>query len=151
MAGGATWRYACVTRAQTIAGGVRMIDLAMEGPLPRMAPRSSVDFAVAICGVPAIRAFDCIPAPNGRIRVTVESGDDDGLRFMWSLVEGAVVRMTAPTARLESMMAMRAGRPRIGATSPAAFPILAVNDAIVLSEVGDDTHNRPIVANSSIV
>lgn len=151
MAGGTIWRYACVTRAQTIASGVRMIDLAMEGSLPRIAPRSSVDFAVAICGVPAIRAFDCIPAPNGRIRVTVGSGDDDGLRFMWSLVEGAVVRMTVPKTRLESKTSTRAGLSRSGATFPAAFSILAINDAIVLSEDGDATLNRPIVANSSIV
>ena len=149
MAGGTNWRYACVTRAQTIASGMRMIDLAIEGPLPRIAPRSSADFAVAICGVPAIRAFDCIPAPNGRIRVTIGSGDDDGLRFMWSLVEGAVVRMTVPKTRFEHDTADRTGLSRFGATPPIAFAILAVDDAIVLGEGA--TSNRPIVANSSIV
>ena len=151
MAEGTNWRYACVTRAQTIARGMRMIDLAIEGPLPRIAPRSSADFAVAICGVPAIRAFDCIPAPNGRIRVTIGSGDDDGLRFMWSLVEGAVVRMTVPKTRLERDMGDRTRLSRSGATSPIAFAILAVDDAIVLGEGGGAASNRPIVANSSIV
>ncbi|MEX0956869.1 MAG: hypothetical protein WDZ83_16860 [Rhizobiaceae bacterium] len=151
MAGSTNWRYACVTRAQTIASGMRMIDLAMDGPLPRMAPRSITDFAVAICGVPAIRAFDCIPAPNGRIRVTVGSVEDDGLRFMWSLVEGAVVRMTVPKTRFERDRAAPPGFSRHGTLSPIAFAILAVNDAIILGEGSGAAPNRPIVANSSIV
>jgi hypothetical protein len=151
MAGSSNWRYACVTRAQTVASGMRMIDLAIEGPPPRIAPRSSADFAVAICGVPAIRAFACIPAPNGRIRVTVDSGDDDGLRFMWSLVEGAVVRMTVPKTPPERIATAGTGISRPAAMSPIAFPFLAVEDAIVLGDGSGATSNGPIVANSSIV
>jgi vanillate O-demethylase ferredoxin subunit len=89
------WRRACVTRAQTIARGVRIIDLAVDGRLPRIAPGGFADFMVAQGGAPAVRSFDCIPAPHGRVRITIGTPDhdDDGLRFMWSLVEGAAVRM----------------------------------------------------------
>jgi hypothetical protein len=146
MAGGKDWRYACVTRAQTIARGTRMIDLAVEGRLHGIPSRSRAHFAVIIGGRQAVRSYDCIAAPNGLVRAVLEAGADDGLRFMWSLVEGAVLRMALPQMRPASDACIP---PETKARYP--FPILAVNDAIILGKGGGNGAIRTIVANSSIV
>ncbi len=143
------WRQAVVTRAQTIARGLRMIDLALEGRLPTLSPHSSAEIAVPTGDTAATRTFDCIPAPNGQIRVTVGSGNDEGLRFMWSLVEGAVVRMSVAGTRAAGATGLE--RPQPGAKSSFSIPILAVNDAIILGENGGAATHRAVVANSSVV
>lgn len=135
MAAGPEWRQACVTRAQTIARDLRMIDLAIEGPLPRIRPGSRADIVVAIEGVPAIRSFHCIAAPHGRVRITVGTGDTDGaLRFMWSLVEGATVRMTVPAPQPDS--ATGAGALRAAENAVPPFAILSAKDAIIVAQAG---------------
>lgn len=146
------WRYACVTRAQTVARGMRVIDLAIEGPPPRLGTGSRARFAVAVGGAPAIRTFDCIPAPNGRIRVTVHSPDEgeEGLRFMWSLIEGAIIRMTIPEF---------ASKPRTEAAAGAAHflprTILSAADPIIIGRGGHKSLSRhgesSVVTKSSIV
>jgi len=149
MAGGIGWRYAVVTRAQTIARGTRMIDLALEGRLPKIAPHSRTDIAIAIGDASVTRTFDCIPAPNGQIRVTVGSGDDKGLRFMWSLVEGAVVRMTVPESRLAHAAGLEFGQ--TSDQSHFRFPILAVEDAIILVKDSGEAATHGVAAYSSVI
>lgn len=97
------WRHAVVTRAQTISQGVRLIEFAVEGDLPAFEPGSHTTVEVVIDGGRAKRSYTCIPCDSGRIRVAVKHHDNSrgGSRFMWSLIEGAKLRVTVPDNRFE--------------------------------------------------
>jgi ferredoxin-NADP reductase len=103
MKGRAEWRSAIVTATVTIAEGVRMIELAVDGALPPFEPGSHLEVEVQIAGRPAIRSYTCLPAPAGRVRVAVRRHENSrgGSRFMWQLIEGAPVRVTVPVNRFE--------------------------------------------------
>lgn len=97
------WLQACVTRAQTIADGVRLIEIAVEGRVAPFEPGSHTEVEVWIDGAPAIRSYTCIPAAPGRLRLAVRQHAQSrgGSRFMWSLIEGSPLRVTVPENRFE--------------------------------------------------
>lgn len=94
------WRHACVVRAQTIAAGLRMVEFAVEGGLPAFGQGARTRVLAAEPGFAAICSYVCVNVGQGRMRVLVAGGSDaggsGGARFMWSLVEGARVRLTLP-------------------------------------------------------
>lgn len=93
------WRNACVVRAQTIADGLRMVEFAVEGGLAPFGQGARTRIRAVQPGLEAICAHACVYAGEGRMRVLVAGSEGGaGARFMWSLVEGACVRLTAPTA-----------------------------------------------------
>ena len=136
-----TWRSACVTRAQTIADGTRMIDLVVEGRAPQLTPGCRADLVVAISGTPAIRTFRCIPAPDGRIRLIVEAADCDGRRFMWSLIEGATVRLSL------------AGDRQVEAGVSRHRPVPSHTERSTARSANEEPEPgaQPVVANSSVI
>lgn len=84
------WRMACVTRARTVAGGVRFVEFALSGSPVALGPGATVDIVVGAPG--AVRTFACLPAEPGTLRILVPRDDSAASRFMWALVEGAHVR-----------------------------------------------------------
>lgn len=91
------WRNACVVRAQTSADGVRTVEFAVEGPLPAFVPGACTCIQVDLGGAIAVRSYVCLPAGHGHVRVAVrDNGRGGGARYMWTLIEGARVRLTAP-------------------------------------------------------
>ncbi|MXN67176.1 2Fe-2S iron-sulfur cluster binding domain-containing protein [Stappia sp. GBMRC 2046] len=101
MKGRQEWRGAVVTRAQSIADGIRLIEFAVEGGLPPFEPGSHVSVEVMIEGAPAIRSYTCVSSDAGHIRLAVKRHENSrgGSRFMWTLVEGARLRITLPENR----------------------------------------------------
>lgn len=95
------WREGCVVRAQTIATDVRLIEMAVEGALPPFEPGMHTTIQVKIGDVVGIRSYTCLPAPPGRLRMAVKrhANSRGGSSFMWSLIEGAKVRVTVPENR----------------------------------------------------
>ena len=94
-----TWRNACVVRAQTIAANLRMIEFAVEGGLSAFGQGARTQVCAAEPGFAAICSHVCVYVGQERMRVLVAGGEGgNGARFMWSLVEGARVRLTVPAA-----------------------------------------------------
>lgn len=91
------WRNACVVRAQTIAGNLRMIEIAVEGGLPAFGQGGRTRVQVNATGITSISSHVCVHVGQDRMRVLV-GGRERGIgeRFMWSLIEGARVRLTVP-------------------------------------------------------
>ncbi len=84
------WRMACVTRARTVAGGVRFVEFALSGAPILLEAGATVDIVIGPRG--AIHTFACLPAEPGSLRVLVPRGATAAARFMWALVEGAHMR-----------------------------------------------------------
>ena len=93
------WRNACVVRAQTIAANLRMIEFAVEGGLAAFGQGARTRVRAVEPGFAAICSHVCVYVGQQRMRVLVAGGEGGhGARFMWSLVEGARVRLTVPSA-----------------------------------------------------
>lgn len=93
------WRNACVVRAQTIAANLRMIEFAVEGGLSAFGQGARTRVHAVEPGFAAICSHVCVYVGQGRMRVLVAGSEGvQGARFMWSLVEGARVRLTVPVA-----------------------------------------------------
>lgn len=101
MKGRQEWRNAVVTRAQAIADGIRLIEFSVEGELPPFEPGSHVSVEVTIEGSPAVRSYTCVSSDAHHIRLAVKRHEHSrgGSRFMWTLVEGAKLRVTVPENR----------------------------------------------------
>ena len=84
------WRMACVTRARTVAGGVRFVEFALSGAPVALETGATVDIVVGPRG--AMHTFACLPTEPGSLRVLVPRGATAASRFMWALVEGAHIR-----------------------------------------------------------
>lgn len=84
------WRMACVTRARTVAGGVRFVEFALSGAPVALETGATVDIIVGPRG--AVHTFACLPAEPGSLRVLVPRGATTAARFMWALVEGANIK-----------------------------------------------------------
>ncbi|MBO6540299.1 MAG: hypothetical protein JJ969_12995 [Rhizobiaceae bacterium] len=134
-------RLACVTRAQTVADGRRMIDFVLEGGAPHASGALRAQFLGG--GAARIEAFDCIRAPRNQLRIMVAPAANAAERFLWSLIEGAVIEVALAVEDNTGD-----GRER-GYQLP--FPILAVDQAIRLGEGFAPRANRAVQANSSIV
>jgi hypothetical protein len=107
------WRNACVVRAQTVAANLRMIEFAVEGGLPAFRQGARTRVRAGEPDFTAICSHVCVYVGQERMRVLVAGGEDvPGVRFMWSLVEGARVRLTVPVA-IEAAPLWIAGRPRL--------------------------------------
>lgn len=98
------WRNACVVRASTIAENLRMIEFAVEGGLAAFGSDARTRVR-ALCAEAdgdgrttlAAGSYVCVNVGEGRMRVLVPAPDGGaGARFMWSLIEGARVRLTVP-------------------------------------------------------
>lgn len=88
------WRRACVVRAQTVAADIRLLDLAVEPAGPELGPGALLDVIVEDAGVVSIHRHASMPIGPGLLRISVRRGPGTrhGLRFLWSLVEGATMR-----------------------------------------------------------
>lgn len=97
------WRRGIVTRAETIAADVRLLDFAVDGALPRFDPGSHSNFKVSLGEGQAIRTYSCLPAPAGHIRVAVKQHEHSrgGSRFMWGLEAGTAIELSVPENRFE--------------------------------------------------
>jgi hypothetical protein len=99
MRSGPSWRSACVVRAQTIAANLRMIEFAVEGGLSAFGHGARTRVLVPGPAVASISSHVCVYVGRGRMRVLVADAEcGRGERFMWSLIEGARVRLTTPAA-----------------------------------------------------
>lgn len=103
MKGRREWRQARVSAARTIADDVRLVEFAVEGDLPAFEPGSHCEVEVMIGGRPSSRSYTCLPSPAGHLRVAVRRHENSrgGSRFMWTLAEGAPIRVTVPANRFE--------------------------------------------------
>jgi hypothetical protein len=91
------WRLACVTRARTVAGGVRFIEFAVSGAAFGFEAGSTVEVLVESGGISSIHAYACLPAGPNMLRLLVPRGRSSAdARFMWALIEGARVRLRIP-------------------------------------------------------
>ncbi len=95
------WREGRVTEAREVAEGVRLLEFAVDGPMPPFDPGSHTEFEVNIDGRPAIRSYTCLPAACGSVRVAVRRHQSSrgGSRYMWSLGVGDRLRLTVPENR----------------------------------------------------
>lgn len=84
------WRMACVTRARTVAAGVRFIEFALSGAPVALETGATADLVVGPRG--GVHTFACLPAEPGSLRILVPRASTAAARFMWALVEGAHVR-----------------------------------------------------------
>lgn len=136
MAGAANgdgWRMACVTRARTIAAGVRFVEFALSGAPAAPEPGATVDIVAGQHG--AIHTFACLPAEPGSLRVLVPRGDTAAARFMWALVEGAQVR-----GRLSGLHEPRPA----GRRAPAMRGVSSVRLAI-------GARSRPVEVRAAVI
>jgi hypothetical protein len=93
------WRNACVVRARTIAANLRLIEFAVEGALPAFGSNARTRVRAIDAGAVTAGSHICVNVGEGRMRVLVAAADSDpAARFMWSLIEGARVRLTVPAA-----------------------------------------------------
>lgn len=98
------WRRGTVVSATEIADGVRRIEFAVEGDVPRFDPGSHTNLRVKLDAGFATRTYTCVPpAAPGRIAVAVKAHANSrgGSRFMWQLAEGVAVELTLPENRFE--------------------------------------------------
>ena len=116
MNGTGRWRDACVTRARTVAAGVRLIELAVRD-IPPFMPGAQTRIVVDRGDMAIIGIFPCLPVEPGYVRVIVRERGDHASRFMWALVEGARVRLTKPERQARRH---GAGRERIGRRTETA-------------------------------
>lgn len=103
MKGRNEWRDARVARAETIAADVRLIEFTIDGGVPALQPGSHVTVAVTVGAARAERCYSCLPCPAGRVRIAVKrhAASRGGSKFMWTLDEGAAVRLALPVNRFE--------------------------------------------------
>lgn len=123
------WRMACVTRARTVAAGVRFVEFALSGAPVAPEPGATVDIVAGPRG--AIQTFACLPAEPGSLRILVPRGDTAAARFMWALVEGAHVR-----GRLSGHIEPRPADRRVPAIRGVPAVRLAVDAAPRRGEAG---------------
>lgn len=123
------WRMACVTRARTVAAGVRFIEFALSGAPVALEAGATVDIVVGPRG--AVHTFACLPAEPGSLRILVPRGDTAAARFMWALVEGAHVRGRLPVS----------ARPQPpGRGAPAMRGLSTVRLAVAAAPVAGPSH-----------
>ncbi|GLQ55378.1 PDR/VanB family oxidoreductase [Devosia nitrariae] len=97
------WVAAEVVEVRQVAQDVRQIELMSQAPLPRFEPGSHTNVRVEIAGGSTTRAYTCLPAPAGRIRIAVKRHENSrgGSRFMWGLEQGMAISVTLPENRFE--------------------------------------------------
>ncbi len=137
------WRMACVTRARTVAGGVRFVEFALSGAPVALETGATVDIVVGPRG--AMHTFACLPAEPGSLRVLVPRGATAASRFMWALVEGAHIR--GRLSDLGGAEPLRRHRPAVRGLSTVrmviagpASPAATDRDAARTSGVAGDDH-----------
>ncbi len=113
------WRMACVTRARTVAAGVRFVEFALSGAPVALEAGATVDLVVGPRG--AVHVFACLPAEPGSLRVLVPRGHTAASRFMWALVEGAHTR--ARLSRMGGPQPVRGNAPAIRGVSSVRLAI----------------------------
>lgn len=141
------WRMACVTRARTVAGGVRFVEFALSGAPVALEAGATVDIIVGPRG--AVHTFACLPAEPGSLRVLVPRGASTAARFMWALVEGANIR--GRLSDLGGTEPLPRRKPAVRGVSTVrmviegkASPSKADGDAE--SRSADDSHRASVIA-----
>lgn len=126
------WRFGCVTRARTVAGGVRFIEFAVSGSAFGFEAGSTVEVLVESGGISSIHAYACLPAGPNMLRLLVPRGRSSAdARFMWALIEGARVRLRIPAQAANDQR-------RIHPPELRGVPV-----SIVLSASGVPAESRP--------
>jgi hypothetical protein len=124
------WRRACVVRARTVAADVRLLDLAVEPTCPDLDPGAVIDVVVDDGGIVSVHGHPSMPIGPGLMRISIRRGLPEGrhgLRFLWSLVEGAQVKFTARVS---------AGIPETGATPGRSVPADPLSSVVQMRHDG---------------
>lgn len=97
------WRTGRVQSAERIADDIRLIEFAVDGPVPRFDPGSHCNFRVRLEGGSAVRSYSCLPGAAGLLRVAVKRHEHSrgGSRYMWGLEPGNSIELTLPENRFE--------------------------------------------------
>jgi len=134
MRSGQEWRGATVGRIRDVAEDIRSFEIAVEGGVPTFDPGAHICIEVIVGDRPAVRSYSCIPGRPGRVTIAVKYHPNSrgGSRWMWSLVEGAHVRVTLPENRFE--LSWRASSYLLVAGGIGITPILGMAEA--LNEAG---------------
>ena len=130
------WRHARVAALADIADGVRRIDLAVPGELPRFDPGSHINVRVALGEGTTTRTYTCLPAAPGLLAVAVKHHEHSrgGSRFMWSLAPDDAVELTLPENRFE--LSWRAPRYLLIAGGIGITPIYGMARALAARGAG---------------
>ena len=118
-----------------------MIDFVVDGGLPEVSMAVRAQIAIANGDAARSHIFECIPAPRNQFRVTVALADDEDRRFMWSLVEGAVLQVSMASTMRRDCESHR----------KPPFSFLAANGAILLEAGPARPSNHAVQANSSTI
>lgn len=134
MRSGQQWRGATVEHIRDVAMDIREFEISVAGGVPAFDPGSHICIEVIIGDQPAIRSYSCVPGRAGRLTIAVKNHPNSrgGSRWMWSLVEGAHVRVTLPENRFE--LSWRASTYLLVAGGIGITPILGMAEA--LAEAG---------------
>lgn len=99
----AIWTDASVASTEVVADGIRRIEFAVARDLPPFEPGSHLNVEVYVRGRPDLRSYSCLPSATAerRLCVAVKRHEDSrgGSRYMWSLTEGARIRLSLPENR----------------------------------------------------
>lgn len=99
----AIWTEATIASTVPVADDIRRIEFAVERDLPQFEPGSHLTIEVLVRDRPDVRTYTCLPsdASKGRLSIAVKRHENGrgGSRHMWSLAEGARVRLTLPENR----------------------------------------------------
>ncbi len=97
------WRTARVAHIDEPAADVRRVVFDVTGGVPPFDPGSHTNIRVTIGGQGAIRTYTCLPAGRDQIAIAVKLHPQSrgGSRFIWSLMPGQEVELTAPENRFE--------------------------------------------------
>jgi len=128
------WRHARLVHAAEVAADVKLLDFAVDGPLPRFDPGSHCNFRIAHDDGTLTRTYSSLPSAAGHIRVAVKRHEHSrgGSRLMWSLKEGDEIELTVPENRFE--LSWRASRYLLMAGGIGVTPIYGM--ALALAERG---------------
>ncbi|MBF0680188.1 MAG: oxidoreductase [Devosia sp.] len=125
------WRDGRVASLRQVADDVLCLTFAVDGGVPRFDPGSHTNIRVEIGGKQAIRTYTVVPAEKGHLSVAVKLHPQSrgGSRFMWTLREGDLVRLTVPENRFE--LSWRAPHYLLLAGGIGITPIFGMAKALV--------------------
>lgn len=130
MRSGQDWRGATIDHIREVAEDIRSFEMSVEGGVPPFDPGSHICIEVLIGDLPAIRSYSCLPGAPGHITIAVKrhANSRGGSAYMWSLVEGAHVRITLPENRFE--LSWRAPSYLLIAGGIGITPLLGMAEAL---------------------
>lgn len=123
-----------------------MIDFVIDGGFYDVGMSLRAEIATAVRPFLRSRTFECLPAPRGQFRITVEDDAGEDRRFLWALVEGAALHVSLYAAGRRPF----GPNPR-GNTRSLHFPLLAAENAILLGSGKAQAPKSAVQENSSTI